>query len=42
MTSEMKEEMTKEIMQIVNRSTDEAENAAYAEAESALRYVYAE
>ncbi|MEI4791447.1 thiamine pyrophosphate-dependent dehydrogenase E1 component subunit alpha [Bacillus sp. FJAT-53060] len=42
MTSEMKEEMTKEIMQIVNEATDEAENAAYAEAESALRYVYAE
>jgi len=42
MTSEMKEEMTKEIMQIVNEATDEAENAAYADAESALRYVYAE
>lgn len=42
MTSEMKEELTKEIMQIVNEATDEAENAAYADAESALRYVYAE
>ncbi|MGG5178720.1 thiamine pyrophosphate-dependent dehydrogenase E1 component subunit alpha [Bacillus sp. MM09(2025)] len=42
MTSEMKEEMTKEIMQIVNEATDEAENATYADAESALRYVYAE
>ena len=42
LTSDMKEEMTKEIMQIVNEATDEAENAAYADAESALRYVYAE
>ncbi|WP_353856513.1 thiamine pyrophosphate-dependent dehydrogenase E1 component subunit alpha [Bacillus sp. Bos-x628] len=42
MTSDMKEEMSKEIMQIVNEATDEAENAAYADAESALRYVYAE
>ncbi|MFS0656343.1 thiamine pyrophosphate-dependent dehydrogenase E1 component subunit alpha [Bacillus sp. 179-C3.3 HS] len=42
MTAEMKEEITKEIMQIVNEATDEAENAAYADAESALRYVYAE
>ncbi|MBD3858790.1 thiamine pyrophosphate-dependent dehydrogenase E1 component subunit alpha [Bacillus sp. 28A-2] len=42
MTSEMKEEMTKEIMQIVNEATDAAENAAYADAQSALRYVYAE
>ncbi|MGE6629386.1 thiamine pyrophosphate-dependent dehydrogenase E1 component subunit alpha [Bacillus sp. NPDC077027] len=42
MTDEMQEAILKEVMHTVNEATDEAENAAYADAESALRYVYAE
>lgn len=41
--TEVKEtEMNEELNKIVNDATDYAENAAYAEAESALRYVYEE
>ncbi|CJG93279.1 2-oxoisovalerate dehydrogenase subunit alpha [Streptococcus pneumoniae] len=34
--------MLDDIMNIVNDATDYAENAPYAEAESALKYVYGE
>lgn len=36
------EEINKDIMDIVNEATDYAENAAYAEPESTLKYVYEE
>ncbi|WP_026694699.1 thiamine pyrophosphate-dependent dehydrogenase E1 component subunit alpha [Peribacillus kribbensis] len=42
LTDELEEQINKKIMQIVNEATDYAENAPYAEPESALRYVYAE
>ncbi|CDQ17872.1 thiamine pyrophosphate-dependent dehydrogenase E1 component subunit alpha [Halobacillus karajensis] len=42
LTDEKEKEMNDEINKIVNEATDYAENAAYAEAESALNYVYEE
>ncbi|WP_226582865.1 thiamine pyrophosphate-dependent dehydrogenase E1 component subunit alpha [Halobacillus litoralis] len=42
LTEEKETEMNDEINQIVNEATDYAENAAYAEAESAMKYVYEE
>ncbi|MCA0970151.1 thiamine pyrophosphate-dependent dehydrogenase E1 component subunit alpha [Halobacillus litoralis] len=42
LTEEKEQAMHKEIDEIVNEATDYAENAAYAEAESALKYVYEE
>jgi 2-oxoisovalerate dehydrogenase E1 component alpha subunit len=42
LTEEKETEMNDEINKIVNDATDYAENAAYAEAESALSYVYEE
>ncbi|MGI8316213.1 thiamine pyrophosphate-dependent dehydrogenase E1 component subunit alpha [Halobacillus mangrovi] len=42
LTEEKEEEMIKELDQLVNEATDYAENAAYAEAESALNYVFEE
>ncbi|ARI77121.1 thiamine pyrophosphate-dependent dehydrogenase E1 component subunit alpha [Halobacillus mangrovi] len=42
LTEEKEEEMIKELDQLVNEATDYAENAAYAEAETALNYVYEE
>ncbi|MCA0982817.1 thiamine pyrophosphate-dependent dehydrogenase E1 component subunit alpha [Halobacillus yeomjeoni] len=42
LTEEKETEMNQEIDKIVNDATDYAENAEYADAESALRYVYEE
>ncbi|MBA2173664.1 thiamine pyrophosphate-dependent dehydrogenase E1 component subunit alpha [Halobacillus locisalis] len=42
LTEEKEEAMNKEIDDLVNEATDYAENAAYAEAESAMKYVYEE
>ncbi|SEP72082.1 thiamine pyrophosphate-dependent dehydrogenase E1 component subunit alpha [Piscibacillus halophilus] len=42
LTDEKEEELKKELDKEINEATDYAENAAYAEAESALKYVYAE
>ncbi|KHE71824.1 thiamine pyrophosphate-dependent dehydrogenase E1 component subunit alpha [Halobacillus sp. BBL2006] len=42
LTEEKEDELNKELDQLVNEATDYAENAAYAEAESALNYVYEE
>ena len=42
LTEEKETEMNDELNKIVNDATDYAENAAYAEAESALTYVYEE
>ncbi|TGB04368.1 thiamine pyrophosphate-dependent dehydrogenase E1 component subunit alpha [Halobacillus salinus] len=42
LTEEKEESMNKEIDDLVNEATDYAENAAYAEAESAMKYVYEE
>lgn len=42
LTEEMEEEMEARILKEINEATDYAENAAYAEAESALLHVYAE
>ncbi|WP_164668670.1 thiamine pyrophosphate-dependent dehydrogenase E1 component subunit alpha [Virgibacillus doumboii] len=42
LTDEMDKEINGEIGEIVNEATDYAENAPYAEAESALKYVYEE
>ncbi|TFB23862.1 thiamine pyrophosphate-dependent dehydrogenase E1 component subunit alpha [Filobacillus milosensis] len=42
LTDEKEEEMIKEIDKEINEATDYAENAPYAEAESALKHVYAE
>ncbi|MGP4061778.1 thiamine pyrophosphate-dependent dehydrogenase E1 component subunit alpha [Halobacillus sp. H74] len=42
LTEEKETAMNDEINQIVNEATDYAEDAAYAEAESALKYVYEE
>ncbi|REJ10514.1 thiamine pyrophosphate-dependent dehydrogenase E1 component subunit alpha [Halobacillus trueperi] len=42
LTDEKEKEMNDEISEIVNEATDYAENAAYAEAESAMKYVYEE
>ncbi|MGR9049434.1 thiamine pyrophosphate-dependent dehydrogenase E1 component subunit alpha [Halobacillus faecis] len=42
LTDEKEKEMNDEINEIVNEATDYAENAAYAEAESAMKYVYEE
>ncbi|MYL71853.1 thiamine pyrophosphate-dependent dehydrogenase E1 component subunit alpha [Halobacillus litoralis] len=42
LTDEKEQEMNDEISEIVNEATDYAENAAYAEAESAMKYVYEE
>ncbi|WP_226639361.1 thiamine pyrophosphate-dependent dehydrogenase E1 component subunit alpha [Priestia flexa] len=42
LTDAKEAEMLEEIMKIVNEATDYAENAAYADPESALKYVYGE
>lgn len=42
MTDEKEKEILDHIMNVVNEATDYAENAPYAEAETALKYVYAE
>ncbi|MGP4074342.1 thiamine pyrophosphate-dependent dehydrogenase E1 component subunit alpha [Halobacillus sp. K22] len=42
LTEEKETEMNEEINQIVNDATDYAENASYADAESAMKYVYEE
>lgn len=42
LTDEREKQMLDDIMNIVNDATDYAENAPYAEAESALKYVYGE
>ncbi len=42
LTEEMEKELEERIMKEVDEATDYAENAPYAEPESALRYVYAE
>ncbi|PAV29580.1 2-oxoisovalerate dehydrogenase [Virgibacillus profundi] len=42
LTEEVEKEINKSITDIVNEATDYAENAPYAEAESALKYVYEE
>lgn len=42
LTEEKEEAMIKEIDDLVNEATDYAENAPYAEAESAMKYVYEE
>ncbi|PKR78935.1 2-oxoisovalerate dehydrogenase [Halalkalibacillus sediminis] len=42
MTEEQEEKLIKELDDEINEATDYAENAAYAEAEDALKYVYAE
>lgn len=42
MTEEKEKEINEHVEQQVDEATDEAENAPYAEAESALKYVYAE
>ncbi|WP_067728135.1 thiamine pyrophosphate-dependent dehydrogenase E1 component subunit alpha [Oceanobacillus damuensis] len=42
LTDEKEQEMNEEIKKIVNEATDFAENAAYAEPEQALKYVYEE
>lgn len=42
LTEEKETELNDEINQIVNEATDYAENAAYAEPESAMKYVYEE
>ncbi|MCG7336326.1 thiamine pyrophosphate-dependent dehydrogenase E1 component subunit alpha [Sporosarcina sp. ACRSM] len=42
LTEEMERELEERIMKEVDEATDYAENAPYAEPESALRYVYAE
>ncbi|WP_369902695.1 thiamine pyrophosphate-dependent dehydrogenase E1 component subunit alpha [Bacillus manliponensis] len=42
LTEESEKQMLDEIMQIVNEATEYAENAPYAEAETALKHVYAE
>ncbi|MCP3025749.1 thiamine pyrophosphate-dependent dehydrogenase E1 component subunit alpha [Halobacillus sp. A5] len=42
LTEDKEEELNKELDQIVNEATDYAENAVYAEAESALNFVYEE
>ncbi|MBT9249818.1 3-methyl-2-oxobutanoate dehydrogenase subunit alpha [Bacillus halotolerans] len=41
LTEEIEQTMLDEIMAIINEATDEAENAPYADPESALDYVYA-
>ncbi|SEQ21059.1 branched-chain alpha-keto acid dehydrogenase E1 component [Virgibacillus subterraneus] len=42
LTEELEKEINEELVEIVNEATDYAEDAAYAEAESALKYVYEE
>lgn len=42
LTEELEKEINEELVEIVNEATDYAEDAAYAEAESALNYVYEE
>ncbi|UOR13883.1 thiamine pyrophosphate-dependent dehydrogenase E1 component subunit alpha [Halobacillus amylolyticus] len=42
LTEEKETELNEELNKLVNEATDYAENAAYAEAESALNYVYEE
>lgn len=42
LTDEVASELEKEMVEIVNEATDYAEKAAYAEPESALKYVYEE
>ncbi|MFB4166412.1 thiamine pyrophosphate-dependent dehydrogenase E1 component subunit alpha [Virgibacillus sp. JSM 102003] len=42
LTEELEKEINEELVKIVNEATDYAEDAAYAEAESALNYVYEE
>lgn len=42
MTEEKEKEINEHVEQQVDEATDDAENAPYAEAESALKYVYAE
>ncbi|CAM4045508.1 2-oxoisovalerate dehydrogenase [Bacillus manliponensis] len=42
LTEESEKQMLDEIMHLVNEATDYAENAPYAEAETALKHVYAE
>jgi 2-oxoisovalerate dehydrogenase E1 component alpha subunit len=42
MTEEKEKEINERVEQQVDEATDDAENAPYAEAESALKYVYAE
>ena len=42
MDDQLEKEINDRIMTIVNEATDYAENAAYAEPEHALKYVYAE
>ncbi|MBP1950409.1 thiamine pyrophosphate-dependent dehydrogenase E1 component subunit alpha [Virgibacillus litoralis] len=42
LTEELEKEINDEFVEIVNEATDYAEDAAYAEAESALKYVYEE
>ena len=42
LTEELEKEMEERIMKEVNEATDYAENAAYAEPESAMLHVYAE
>ncbi|GIO28537.1 thiamine pyrophosphate-dependent dehydrogenase E1 component subunit alpha [Ornithinibacillus bavariensis] len=42
LTDDLEKEITNEINNIVNEATDYAENAPYAEPESALKYVYEE
>ncbi|KGX88818.1 2-oxoisovalerate dehydrogenase subunit alpha [Pontibacillus litoralis JSM 072002] len=42
LTEEKEQQLEEELKQIVNEATDYAENAAYADPESAMKYVYAE
>lgn len=42
MNDDIEKEINDRIMKLVNEATDYAENAPYAEAESAMKYVYAE
>ncbi len=42
LTEEDEQKLSKELDDLVNKATDEAENAPYAEPEDALKYVYAE
>jgi 2-oxoisovalerate dehydrogenase E1 component alpha subunit len=42
MNDELEKEINDRVMKQVNEATDYAENAPYAEPESAMKYVYAE
>lgn len=42
MDDALEKEINDRVMKLVNEATDYAENAPYAEAESALKHVYAE